>query len=373
MTLQEFIIQKQFDIIESELKNVKKQFIENNFNLFTISSVNSYLENYHSDIIAFLLNSKKEHNHDNHFLFLFIDYLNSLGFKISKLDYENAEITREKGRIDIWIKDSNSKKSLIIENKINDAIDQQNQLENYYSYSVNSGYEVDVIIYLTLNGFKRAPITDIQLLDDKVLNIPAYSNVSNDLTNGWLIKCHETSKTEDSSSFLYQYIKLLKHLSRIGMDRKVKDEFYKIVGSQNGFERVQTIVELTNGLLEYRATIFAEQINNDYAPFKKIYRWRPNHWLFEQFKDGDNDFKLDVHFLSNGSARIDFWNPGKEEEVQTISTSEKLKSIGLYNEFEHGGFGGGMFKVINNNESTNIMDVDSNLFQFVKLLFEKLR
>ena len=171
MDLENFINQKEFENINKRLQKIQDELQLNSFNLFTISSYNSYLENFHSDVIAILINPNERHNQKHSFLNLFLDYLIELGVKINKDDYALCEITREKGRIDIWIKDNTSKKSIIIENKINNAGDQENQLETYYNYAINSGFEIDSIVYLTLNGNKNAPLIDIIELNEKIKNV----------------------------------------------------------------------------------------------------------------------------------------------------------------------------------------------------------
>lgn len=373
MNIKLFLQQDIFKDIDERLQEIKNEIALNSFNLFTLSSYNSYLENFHSDIIAMLLNPSERHNQSNFFLNSFLEFLISLNIKVNKNDYKISEVTREKGNIDIWIKDSFSKKSIIIENKINDATDQKNQLKKYYEYAKKSGFNVDAIIYLTLNGNKNAPITDIPELNSKVVNISAFTNSSDDLVNGWLAKSYDNLQEEDSRSFIFQYSKLIKHLSQIGMDKQIKDDFYSVIKDGDGFQKVKAITELTNGLEEYRADLFMSKINNDYQPFRKTYRWRPHHWLFERFNDNNVVFKLDVYFNSDGSARIDFWNPHQPEEIQKLSTSTKLKSIGLFKEFEFGGFGGGMFKSFTIDEYKNIENLDNELYRFVKLLFKKLR
>ena len=373
MNIEKFINQKEFENINKRLQNIRNEIQLNSFNLFTISSYNSYLENFHSDVIAILLDPNERHNQKDSFLNLFLDYLIEFGVKIDKDNYALCEITREQGRIDIWIKDNTSKKSIIIENKINNAGDQENQLENYYNYAINSGFEIDSIIYLTLKGNKNAPFTDIHELNEKILNISAFTNNKADLSNGWLKKCYEKSENEDNRSFIFQYLKLIKHLSQVGMDRQIKEDFYSVINKEDGFLKTKAIAELVAGLEEYRADLFAEKIGNDYLPFRKIYRWRPNHWLYENFTENGVNFKLDVYFNSDGSARIDFWNPNQPEETQRVNTSTKLKSIGLFEKFEFGGFGGGMYKVFNLEDYQNIETLDNEIYNSVKELFEKLR
>ncbi len=373
MNIQSFISQKEFENIDKRLKSIQEEIQLNSYNLFTISSYNTYLENFHSDVIAVLLSPDERHKQQNAFQGMFLDFLISQGVTLKKDDYSLCEITREKGRIDIWIKDITSRKSIIIENKINNAGDQENQLENYFTYAKSAGFEIDSIVYLTLNGNKNAPLTEIEELNKKILNVSAFTNNQNDLLNGWLLKCYENSKDEDNRSFLFQYLKLIKHLSKVGMDKQIRDEFYSVINKEDGFAKTKAIAELVNKLEEYRADLFFTKLNNDYFPFKKIHRWRPNHWLFENYNDNGIVFKLDVHFHTDGSARIDFWNPHQAEEIQKFNSSTKLKSIGMLDEFEYGGFGGGMWKIFNLEKYESIQNIDTELFNFVKDLFYKLR
>jgi len=373
MNIERFISQEKFENIDKRLKNIQDEIQLNSYNLFTISSYNSYLENFHSDVIVILLNPKERHKQKSVFLNLFLDFLICQGISINKNNYDLSEITREQGKIDIWIKDNTSKKSIIVENKINNAGDQEEQLENYFNYAKDSGFEIDAIVYLTLNGIKNAPLTDITELNEKIVNISAFINNQNDLSNGWLQKCYENSQDEDNRSFIFQYIKLLKHLSQIGMDKQIKDDFYAVINKENGFEISKSIVALVAGLDEYRADLFSTRINNDYLPFRKIYRYKPYHWLFENFNDNGIIFKLDVQFFKEGSARIDFWNPSQPEEIQQRNTSKKLDDVGLLEEFEYGGAGGGMFKVFNLEKYGNIQTIDNELYNFVKYLFDVLR
>lgn len=59
----------------------------------------------------------------------FNNFLELINIK-DKKEYSNAEITNEEARIDILIKSEN--KAIIVENKINWAPDQNEQLAKYY-------------------------------------------------------------------------------------------------------------------------------------------------------------------------------------------------------------------------------------------------
>lgn len=358
--------------IKKDLNKLEKEVSNNNFNLLSVSTYTSHLENFHSDIIGFLLNQNEIHQHQNIYLQLFIKYLKSLGTRIESYEYLSCEVTREKGRIDIWIKDTITKKSIIIENKINNASDQNNQITNYYNLAINKGYTVDCIVYLSLNGHQAAPYTGDEKIDTLIKNIAAFNNDKNDLVNGWLEKCYNDSDSEDTKSFLFQYIKLIKNLSKKGMDKKLKDDFYNIIKSEENYNTAKLILTLLNDLETYRADTFIQKIGNNYKPFTKKYRYRPNHWLFENYLEDNNSFKLDVYFTNNGNARIDFWNPHKPEDIQEKTCSEKLESLDLLKDFTYGGFGGGLYKTFEINTYKTIENVDNEVTTYVKNFFKKL-
>lgn len=373
MNIKSFIQKIEFDNLDKRLKEIKEKLEQYSFNLFSISSYTAHLENFHSDVIAILLNSEERHKQENYYLDCFLDYIIEHMPSIKKEDYMQPEVTREKGRIDVCIKDNRSKRAIIIENKINNAKDQNKQLENYYDYLVNLDFEVDAIVYLTLNGNKNAPLTDNLEINEKFLNISAFTNSGSDLCNGWLKKAYGGLSDEDNSSFVFQYIKLLKHLSQVGMYKDIEDEFYEVISEENSFQKAKAINELLGGLGQYRADLFALRIKENYEPFTKIYRYRTYHWLFENYNDNGIVFKLDVQFHSDGNASIDFWNPGGSEEIQNINTFNKLQSIDLIEKFEQGGMGGGMFKSFTLEEYGSIKCVDDELYKFVAKLFIKLR
>lgn len=136
------IIQQHCLEIEKFLKRTKhlhKDYTENynnrtdiGFNVFTLSSDFYYRENFHSDIIKAFLSPIEKHNEGNKYLDLFIDLLNKTNnSKVSKGDFQGATVEREKHDIDLLITDEESKKAIIVENKINNATDQQRQLPRY--------------------------------------------------------------------------------------------------------------------------------------------------------------------------------------------------------------------------------------------------
>lgn len=105
-------------------------------------------ENAHSRILAKLL----QQNANNRFEVLesFIEYLSEQKSALFyNIKVEDPVITQETGRIDLWIRDKTY--SIIVENKIHYASDQDRQLERYIDKTKQKGYtsEQIFIVYLS--------------------------------------------------------------------------------------------------------------------------------------------------------------------------------------------------------------------------------
>ncbi|MBB6274039.1 hypothetical protein HDF26_004512 [Pedobacter cryoconitis] len=359
-------------VMKQDLVNNKKK--EASYNLFTISSYNSYIENFHSDIISSLLSPVAAHKLGNAFLFLFIDYLNSIpGLEINRNDFTNVEVTREKGKLDIWIKDLSSRRAIIIENKINNAMDMDNQLDRYWQYVETANYRVVAIIYLTLDGTKKAPPAE-GAINQIIKNIEAFSSESNNLINGWLEPCLHAASNLDSSTFIYQYIKLIKHLANRTMQTNTMEELYQFISAENGFKTLDTIVKMYSDLTTFRADKFSKQLI-DYSPFKKQFRYKPMYVLYDYYIYKDHRLKLDVWFEEIGGAEVVFWNVTTSGINGRMVLTERLNEIGLRQEFtdEVSYNDNGYTKhFIVGDKYKSMAEVDQAVLAFLKKIMEKL-
>ena len=103
--------------------DVKSQQSIDKFNVFKLASDIYYRENFHSDVICNFLNPRGSHGQGNVFLNAFIDMVNNLFNKnIDKFNYEHADAVREYKKIDILVRDEQSKHCIIIENKSRPSI-----------------------------------------------------------------------------------------------------------------------------------------------------------------------------------------------------------------------------------------------------------
>ena len=209
------------EIIISYRNAIEEKFSPE-FNIFTIISDVYHRENFHSDVLKAFLDSNSGHNEGSLFLDQFIKMINSkmkapASGKIAK--YENATVERERHRIDILIKNGSSKNCIIIENKINGAVDMPKQLSRYYQEMNANGYHVDAIVYLTKTENEvpdRQSYEEIRKrnIDNLICVIPASSSSPEDITliKDWISPCVHMAKNIDCKSILCQYGRLIESL-----------------------------------------------------------------------------------------------------------------------------------------------------------------
>jgi len=123
-------------------------------NIFTEISDAFYRENYHSDIFAYYFSFEIVKK-------VLIDWI-SKSLKnpdIKYGDYHDGEVKREDARIDITIYSCDRKKAIIIENKSNNASDQDRQLPRYLNELTKRDIQIDGILYLNKNHMKEPDTT----------------------------------------------------------------------------------------------------------------------------------------------------------------------------------------------------------------------
>ena len=141
----------------------------------------------HSKILFRLLNYTKNKEH-----YLLASFLKKLKndyprFSFSEV-YSKYNLELEKSNIDLLIETSDGK-AIIIENKINNAIDQEKQIERYVEVCKKLKYKEEniYIIYLTRSGGLPSSgsfnIEQIKQFGDRFISI-SYS----DFIHGWLTK-----------------------------------------------------------------------------------------------------------------------------------------------------------------------------------------
>lgn len=206
----EEIIKKFQSLLEKEEKDNKET--SNRFNVLHFFGIS---ETVHSQLLGFFLDPHASHGQGDLFLKEFVNSLN--------INYDGGSkwfVTVETERIDILIRRNYPHSAIIIENKSNNASDQENQIYRYWHraiYSKNKDWassDTYRIIYLTSNHWKK-PNENTLLRPDgwglKYPNLPERVPLKqlewqfNNQIREWLEKCAEL--LPENNNRLKEYIK----------------------------------------------------------------------------------------------------------------------------------------------------------------------
>ncbi len=313
-------------------------------------------ENAHTRILVKLLQYKAS----GKFIFLksFLRYLEEYGFSVEKINF--PKITYEDNHIDASINDTNY--CVIIENKINGAVDQEKQIERYLEdakarYKANA--EDIYLIYLTADGGKI--ISEISLTEKakKILNFenPEKSGrfialnyrdhilpwLKNDVSEN----CSKEEATLNHA--IEQYIDYLKgrFLLREGekeMSDKIGEQFWReLVDLSSDKERYNIIQKMQDDIDELQR--FLPAMRNDLIRKAPSLNLKEAARLFslkylgietpEYLTSKDENYAINISHTS-GFVCVDLWahEPGKrwtprKEDLHEIKSFAPLKNLGL--------------------------------------------
>jgi len=221
---------------------------DTSFNIFSSINKKYKLELYHSDIIKSILDPSTKDIGNPRIIRSFIkDFLNNISNKI-KLELElnqlefsdKIKVEREKMNIDILITDEKKEWAIIIENKINGAGYQKDQLGRYYrEVKDNMRLKLKAIVCLTLTSGKEIggeePITETNPEKRKEIErliIPVSAIGKENSFTDFIEECipNGNNKFDELTRVYYtQYIKLLKSIGENSMCVELmKDPIEKI-------------------------------------------------------------------------------------------------------------------------------------------------
>ena len=114
---------------------------------------------------------------------------------------------------------------------------------------------------------------------------------------------------------------------------------------------------------------------DDFRSFTKSYRYKSYHMLYERFLEDDNSFKLDIWFGNSGNVQIHFWNPNKQNDIEShlSSVKNKLESIGYLDELTESKDGWiGYCKRFEFTKFQSMKLMDEHLLDFIKKFMRAL-
>jgi hypothetical protein len=245
-------LQKRYDDIQA-LKG-------ENFNIFKILRNYSDEVSLHSRLLGELFNPNGSHSRGSIFLKLFIQELLpdfKFNFDLAKIEIEKRLPNNR--RIDIFLSD-NSKRCIIIENKIY-AGDQYKQLADYYNYAQKTHDEENIrLIYLTLDGKRPDQIsTNYEINDSQFICLSYKTDIEK-----WLTLCQkEVFDSPVIRETLKQYQIILKYLTNQSSNREHAMELKEILSQNKNYLQIQIIMEAFDELLIDSIASMFNEINEE--------------------------------------------------------------------------------------------------------------
>lgn len=292
------IIKDIFSIIQKYAKDdiLKKyrDFIKKNtfnedylFNIFELISDTYYKENFHSDIIAKLLEHETV-------LKYFLDFIDVDSSKYLNNDYS---VLREENKIDILIKtDTNC---IIIENKLRWAKDMKEQLSRYYNDCLKNNLEPDKVIYLSPNRLKQPTPQSIgNIPKEKIKIIYGYDGEDEDFYTKVIEKSlNDFIKDNEAKEWILlaeHYLKILRETGVTKMDKLTQDFYNEIINNTDEYEKIKLIADMYNNLI-------ATRINNLVSKFEGN-NWK-NQCFFRDFESKKRglSYAIDIYVYNDYS------------------------------------------------------------------------
>lgn len=200
------------------LKVIREKFAEKEkseascFNIFSTLRVEKKETKTHSAFIASLLDAHESHSQGRLFLDRFLELCADLHEDLApKLNtYKNedwhvkTEDSTDQGRLDIILRNYNSRFLIVIENKIY-AYEQPGQLERYNRWLSNHKNWGGLLLFLTLDG------SESRTAGPYPYKKLAYRGTKNSVTN-WLTDARRDINAQRLNSILEQYCEILEIL-----------------------------------------------------------------------------------------------------------------------------------------------------------------
>jgi hypothetical protein len=356
--------------LSNEIRNIRIEYqfdSDLGFNFFTSISDLYYRENFHSDILKNILDPRTQVIGDKKYLDEFLELLRKANNTIEIPSFNSkTRVEREKGNkkgyVDILIYDDEN--AIIIENKINNAKDTENQLGKYVKY-VKEEMELNVvaIVYLILIPGKY-PILDyddgyrnyVNEIKEKLIVLSAINKKNQICLSNNYFNTNEI-EIENSTSKVYfkEYMRLLKYSGGRIMTREFEKEMVKELCLNH--ERIKTIKEMVN-VWQHRSSLLSEIIidliikkNNEFK-----YNVQGNNEILKKI---DNDVSIGVGYYANPKGfplYYGFVNNGKKSEILEIILKNNFFDYNSKEEIESNQFW--IWRSLEINIETDDMDIE---------------
>jgi hypothetical protein len=331
------------NITRSFHSNMVRREVDVGFNVFALVSDVYHKENLHSDVLAAILDPEGLHKRGDLFLRLFLEYLREHhGLNISAASFQNSQVVRESGRMDLLIFDDVSREAIIIENKINGAGDMERQVARYLKDVEDTRrYRCKGIVYLTLHqkgqpSYRGWSPSEIQRVTPLLVPVAAFDDSPQDLCSGWLARCvKEATATDDGvRHVLQQYHQIILKMGQDAMNQPLMETFLDMLRDPNCQRTVSSIATMWRDLPAYRSLRLFERFRGRHSPFFEISLYRPTLLMFEGIPlEKGARIKIHIDTSSDKQSLMVFWD---NEDDSAALPRAILSDLGMMDHFsEH--------------------------------------
>lgn len=278
-----------------------------------------YHENYHSDILAHYLSFELPKKY-------FINWMNANRHEgkdeIHYRNYSQGDILREAGRIDITLMSNDGKSAIIIENKSNNAVDQDKQLFRYCNALKKNGIELESILYLNKNSNKPPDFTG--------LNEGQIREVKDVLTIGQLVGPQSFEQNVinlvilDSSdirlnAFSREIKGLLNYVVFGEVNMEFLQDFETMLATGENFAEFKNAIKAYNDMPNYLARKYLNILTDKKYP-SRVWQYKPQCLVVGDIDIRGHRFALDIWFFQD---QIDISILDRHEDYSLV---ESLKT-----------------------------------------------
>lgn len=272
-----------------------------NDNIFQNISPVFYSENFHSDLIAYFLKNPVAKR-------IFCEWIlgqRKVDHQTLVKEFQDGEVIREDGRADIVLYSKDRTKALVIENKSNNAGDQERQLIRYFQQLSDRKVEVCGILYLNKYQLKEPDYTNWNAKEKNqikdILVVAQLSGESGFIENVIERVINESNETRISA--LGFELRALFHTIVYGsMNMEKLESFVAELRSGDTLEQLKPIIEAYHEIPKFLAHKFKkhyEDLNKKEKTGYGIGIWRDTCLFIDGFYVGGKNFGIDVWFSND--------------------------------------------------------------------------
>ena len=262
-----------------------------------------YRENYHSDLICYLLKNSEIRR-------CFLEWLskeksvNGTPLQIENIQaYDDAAVVREEGRIDIAVYSTDKTKVILIENKSNQTGDQHYQIPKYYHLKNNMKVTVECVVYLNRSELKEPRYAEWKDVDHaQIKPILLVTQLRGERSFSTNTLSHFLSETNDlRMAGVVKEIQLFFDSLVFGeTNMSMLESFVDELAKDDNLKRLQAARKAYDDIPKFLANKYREYCEKEHpaskSPFSRYWIYKDTCLVLEGITFDSNYFAVDIWF-----------------------------------------------------------------------------